>query len=237
MSVKIGCCGFPVSKAKYFNTFNIVELQQTFYQPPEVSTAIKWHEESPKGFEYTLKAWQLITHEPKSPTYKRLKIKIPPSKEKNYGSFKQTDEVLQAWEKTRQIADTLNARIIVFQCPASFEPTGENKRNLKKFFSVVKRGNFIFAWEPRGKWSEKEIESICRELDLVHTVDPFKSKSTYGKIYYYRLHGISGYKYKYTKEDLNKLRDLSKEKIDTYFMFNNISMYEDALEFMNLLKG
>jgi len=237
MSVKIGCCGFPVSRAKYFDTFDIVELQQTFYQPPEVSTAIKWREESPEGFEYTLKAWQLITHEPKSPTYKRLKMKIPSSKEKNYGSFKPTDEVLQAWERTREIADILNARIIVFQCPASFKPTDENKRNLKKFFSSIKRENLIFAWEPRGKWDEKEIEPLCRELSLIHVVDPFVSRTVYGRIRYYRLHGIGGYRYKYTIEDLQKLSGLYDKKMDVYFMFNNLSMYEDALEFKNLLKN
>jgi len=235
MPVKIGCCGFPVSKARYFDAFNIVELQQTFYQPPEVSTAMKWHEESPEGFEYTLKAWQLITHEPKSPTYKRLRIKIPPSKEKDYGSFKPTDEVLEAWEKAREIADTLNARIIVFQCPASFKPTIENKGNLKRFFSQISRGNFIFAWEPRGGWDEKEIETICKELDLVHIVDPFKKRSFYGRIRYYRLHGIEGYRY--TSDDLHRLTGLIEKKTDTYFMFNNLSMYEDALRFKGLLKN
>jgi len=232
--IKIGCCGFPVSRAKYFDTFKIVELQQTFYQPPEISLAKKWRNESPPDFEYTLKAWQIITHGPKSPTYKKLKIKIPTEKEKNYGSFKQTEEVLFAWERTKEIAEILSSRIIVFQCPPSFEPTKENKSNLKKFFSSIERGRYILGWEPRGKWSEKEIELICKELDLIHVVDPFKSRPTFGRIRYYRLHGIGGYKYQYTHEDLTRLRELAKEEIDSYFMFNNVYMYEDALAFKNL---
>jgi len=232
--IQIGCCGFPLARQKYFNTFKVVEIQQTFYQPPLLSTIQKWREESPPDFEYTLKAWQLITHESGSPTYRKLKMKIPPSKAKNYGSFKPTDEVYEAWEKTREIADTLHARVIVFQCPASFEPTTENKHNIKKFFSSIKRDKYLFAWEPRGKWNDHEVKAICKELNLVHCVDPFKSKSTCGKIRYYRLHGIGGYRYKYTQDDLCVLKELVKKKTDTYVMFNNTSMYDDAQAFKEL---
>ncbi|MCF6156919.1 MAG: DUF72 domain-containing protein [Candidatus Brocadia sp.] len=234
--IQIGCCGFPVARQKYFDTFRVVELQQTFYQPPLLSTVQKWRKEAPPDFEYTLKAWQLITHEPSSPTYRRLKIKIPQSKEKNYGSFKPTDEVYAAWEKIKEIADALHAKVIVFQCPASFEPTAENKSNLKRFFFSMKTDTYIFAWEPRGKWDEKEIEILCQELNLIHCVDPFKSKPIFGSICYYRLHGIGGYRYKYTQEDMNTLKNFMKEKINIYVMFNNISMYNDALTFKNFFR-
>lgn len=235
--IKVGCCGFPCSRAKYFDSFRVVELQQTFYEMPEVSLAKKWHDESPPDFEYTLKAWQLITHEPKSPTYKKLKVKIASEKEKNYGSFKPTEEVLLAWQRTKEIADELKARIIVFQCPASFLPTGENKDNLKRFFSSIEREEFTFCWEPRGKWNEREIESLCKELDLIHVVDLFQARSTYGRIGYYRLHGRGGYKYKYTPRDLTRLKEFAEEEKDTYFMFNNVYMYEDALAFKKLLES
>lgn len=246
--MKIGCCGFPVSKSKYFETFKVVELQQTFYQPPDNTTVEKWHQESPSDFEYTLKAWQLITHEPKSPTYRKLKMKITPSNEKKYGSFKPTDEVLFAWERTREIAEILNARVIVFQCPSRFKPTTENKRNLERFFSSIVRKEFIFAWEPRGGWKKEDINAICKGLDLVHVVDPLRDVPSYGRIFYFRLHGISGYRYKYTNDDLVRLKNLIEEwftssksynshlGIDSYFMFNNIYMYEDALTFKSLLK-
>ena len=176
----------------------------------------------------------MITHEPSSPTYRRLKIKISQSKEKNYGSFKPTDEVYAAWERTKEIADTLNAKVVVFQCPASFEPTNENKSNIKRFFTSIKSDKYIFAWEPRGKWDEKEVGSICNKLNLVHCVDQFKSKPTYSKICYYRLHGIGGYKYKYTEEDMHTLKGFVKRGFDSYFMFNNVYMYEDALAFKKL---
>ncbi|HIC91498.1 MAG TPA: DUF72 domain-containing protein, partial [Syntrophaceae bacterium] len=72
--IKVGCCGFPKAKGIYYQQFKVVEIQQTFYQIPRVSTVQKWREEAPPDFEFTLKAWQLITHPSQSPTYRRLKI-------------------------------------------------------------------------------------------------------------------------------------------------------------------
>ncbi|MEW6569878.1 MAG: DUF72 domain-containing protein [Nitrospirota bacterium] len=234
--IKIGCCGFPVARKKYFRAFSVVEVQLTFYQIPNLSLARKWRAESPQDFEYTMKAWQLITHEPKSPTYKKLKLAIPKSKENHYGSFKPTEEVWRAWEKTREIADTLSARVIVFQCPPSFIPTEENKKNLKQFFSRIDRNKYIPVWEPRGKWEPKDINPLCKELDLVHVVDPFTSSSMYGESFYYRLHGRGGYRYKYTKEDLEHLQRLIPAEKSGYVMFNNIYMFEDAAAFKELVE-
>lgn len=231
--VKIGCCGFSVSRENYFKNFKVVEIQQTFYDLPEEKTVLKWRETSPSDFEYTLKAWQLITHSPSSPTYKRLKIKI--KNEKDYGFFKPTDEVFSAWEETEKIARILKAKVIVFQCPASFLPDKENIKNLKKFFRKIERKDYIFCWEPRGNWVEDLIKDLCKELNLVHCVDPFKNKSLWGKIRYFRLHGKTGYKYKYTDEDLNYLKEMIEPKFTTYMMFNNVYMFEDSLRFKKLL--
>jgi len=55
----------------------VVEVQQTFYQIPRIATGKRWREEAPPDFEFTMKAWQLITHEPSSPTYRRLRTVIP----------------------------------------------------------------------------------------------------------------------------------------------------------------
>ena len=83
---KVGCCGFVVSQQEYFQLFNLIEIQNTFYQLPRLQTAEKWRATAPQGFEFTMKAWQLITHEPSSPTYRRLKSKIDPAKLDHYVS-------------------------------------------------------------------------------------------------------------------------------------------------------
>ncbi len=94
--ILIGCCGWAEGRARYFRDFGVVELQTTFYQPPPVELARKWREAASAGFVFSLKAWQLITHTPASPTYRRLKTPVPPERHAAYGSFRPTAEVRAA---------------------------------------------------------------------------------------------------------------------------------------------
>ncbi|MGB2601335.1 MAG: DUF72 domain-containing protein [Candidatus Omnitrophota bacterium] len=237
MDIKIGCCGFPVKREEYFDKFRVVEVQKTFYQPPKAETVQKWRQAAPKKFEFTLKAWQVITHEAASPTYRKMKTAPDSWKEDNYGSFKPTDEVFAAWEETEKIALSLGAKIIVFQCPPSFLPNKTNTDNMRRFFKSIDRGGYKFIWEPRGDWNDKEIRALCDEIDLIHCVDPFKAKIERGDIRYFRLHGIGGYNYKYKGLDLKKLRDLCEAETErtenkhVYVLFDNVSMMHDALRF------
>jgi uncharacterized protein YecE (DUF72 family) len=236
MMIQIGCCGFPRSRKQYVSDFQLVEIQQTFYQPPRPETARRWREEVPPDFQFTLKAWQLITHRPTSPTYRRLRREIPAARRTRYGFFQPTDEVQEAWEQTRQIAVALKARMVVFQCPASFEATRENVAHMLAFFGQVDRGDVSFGWEPRGSWPDEVIADVCRQLDLVHVVNPFDRTPQHGDMQYFRLHGRGGYRYQYTDQDLNKLLHMCRHKSLTYCLFNNVYMYTDALRFRELMK-
>jgi uncharacterized protein YecE (DUF72 family) len=233
MTLRVGCCGFPTARSKYYSNFKAVEVQQTFYQPPMMRTLERWRAEAPPDFEFTLKAWQLVTHEAKSPTYRRLKLPWPPSKLAHCGSFKPTEEVAWAWEQTRKAALALQARIVVFQTPVSFQPTEENRRNLRMFFEGVTRENLRFVWEVRGIWTRKEVEDLCRDYDLIIGVDPFKADPPCRGTRYLRLHGITGYKYRFTENDLEDLKGKCSE--DAYCLFNNVNMWTDALTFQKLL--
>lgn len=95
--IKVGCCGFGVARPKYFQQFSLVEIQQTFYQPPKPNTAKRWRDEAPSDFEFTLKAWQLITHEPTSPTYRRLKTQLNKKEKEQLGGFRWSAPVRRAW--------------------------------------------------------------------------------------------------------------------------------------------
>lgn len=233
--IKVGCCGFRKAQATYYAHFDLVEIQQTFYHPPRLTTVQRWREEAPDYFEFSLKAWQLITHTPSSPTYRRLRLAIPAEMADQYGAFRPTDEVFAAWEVTREQAEALRARVVVFQCPASFAPTHEHRTNMRAFFSRIDRGNLQLAWEPRGSWQDGEIQDLCQELDLIHCVDPFNRRPVYGDPAYFRLHGRGGYRYTFTDEDLARLRDWCAALSDVYVLFNNVSMWEDALRFRKLV--
>lgn len=217
--------------------FACIELQTTFYEPPAAAVARRWKALAPEGFRFSMKAWQLITHTPASPTYRRLRQPVAAGERELYGSFRQTEQVRLAWERTREIAEAVDARTIVFQCPKSFLPTRENVRNLRAFFAEVESGERMLAWEPRGEdWRPELVRELCAELGLVHCVDPFEAEAVWGDAVYWRLHGRGGYRYRYTEEDLAELRAMVRARAGlrgpNSVMFNNIYAREDAQRFL-----
>jgi len=237
--VIVGCCGWAEAQARYFSHFPVIEIQSTFYQPPDLAVAERWKLRAPLGFRFNLKAWQLITHPPSSPTYRRLKHAISREEQELYGSFRPTEQVWLAWERTREIARTVDARVIVFQCPKSFLPTRENVRNLSRFFHAVDRDARILGWEPRGdEWKPELIADLCADCNLIHIVDPFQSDPAHAHGIYWRLHGRMGYRYRYTDEDLAELETTLSARAHLpgpkYVLFNNVYSREDALRFIQL---
>jgi len=235
-NVEIGTCGFRYTKEEYIKLLSCVEIQHTFYQPPQIKTLERWRQEVPEDFEFTLKAWQLITHESKSPTYKRLRKKLTENELAKAGSFKATPIVKEALETMLACAEALKAKTILFQCPASFRPTEENVENLQNFFSNIKRGKLNFCWEPRGAWPDNLVKELCEELNLWHVVDPLVKRTVTPKNCYFRLHGIGGWRYKYEEGELEELASLLPAKRLSYVFFNNNEMTDDAVRFSKIIR-
>jgi uncharacterized protein YecE (DUF72 family) len=230
---KTGCCGFPLPKVAYAELFPVVEVQQTFYEPPRIVTLQRWRALVPPDFEFTLKAWQLITHTAKSPTYRRLKTKLTPQELDQCGAFQSTPMVQRAWETTRSCAEALCARHLLFQCPASFTPTSQNLDQMRHFFTSIERRELKLLWEPRGNWPDNLVLTLCKELDLVHVVDPFLAQSVTTDFIYFRLHGGKGFKQIFTNEELLGVARLIPPGKPSYVVFNNINMLEDAGKFQS----
>ena len=249
MRVKVGCCGFPVAQQKYYQAFPVVELQSTFYKLPRESTLERWRGTAPSGFEFVVKAWQVITHPSTSPTWRRANLTLDPKKAARYGYLRPTTENFKAFSRTLEACRILQARICLIQCPPSFHATLENVRNLTRFLTKIDSRGLILAWEPRGNWLEKPelIRKLCDPLRVVHVVDLLRhDPASPASLAYCRLHGIGkrdvNYSYRYTDADLEQLtRKLSSlEKLgcqEAYVLFNNVSMYEDAKRFARSISG
>jgi len=223
--IKVGCCGYPTSMGKYFETFRLVELNSTFYQYPRIPTVVGWREKAPEGFEFTVKAHQDISHKFK------LKLGEPSAK---------------AFEQMKEICKALRARILLIQTPGSFRP--DKLEDAHEFFSKIDRDDLTVVWETRGpSWEtpdmrEKLVE-VLRKLEVSHVTDPFRVMPTYtDSVAYFRLHGLGErmYYYQYTDEELKRLHELVKpleaaEK-EVYVLFNNLSMFDDGLRFMRFLE-
>ncbi|MDQ3282869.1 MAG: DUF72 domain-containing protein [Acidobacteriota bacterium] len=232
--IRVGLCGFTIGAAEYFETFDVLEVQQTFYEPPSKLTMSRWREQAPAGFVFTIKAWQLITHRSTSSTYKRLRTLI--EKREELGGFQLNATTLHGWNVTRDCAKLLHAQSILFQCPASFRPTDENIDNMRRFFGEIERLDGVdYLWEPRGKWPDDVVIDLCRELRLVHAVDPFVRPSLTPDLIYWRLHGIGSHYVAYTDDQLRELQSRLPENANGYVMFNNIPRTGDAKRFLRMI--
>ncbi|MCY7379118.1 MAG: DUF72 domain-containing protein [Gemmatimonadaceae bacterium] len=115
---------------------------------------------APADFEFTIKAWQVITHAGTSPTYGRLKRPFTDRERGEAGGFRVTPTVLAAWETTLDAARALRVTAILFQCPASFKATDENVAAMRWFFQTVERPIGVrLLWEPRGAWPDERFRS------------------------------------------------------------------------------
>jgi len=210
---------------KYFENFSLVELNTTFYQYPRISTVEGWRAKAPQNFEFTVKAHQDISH----------KFKLKPEK-----------ECLEAFERMKEICKILDAKILLIQTPASLRP--DKLEDAKGFFSKIKREDLTVVWETRGPaWEREEarqkLAEALEKLDVPHVVDPFKNTPVYvGETAYFRLHGLGErlYYYQYSNEELKKLSSIAKEyekkAEEVYILFNNLSMFDDAVRFKHYIE-
>ncbi|MEM2995486.1 MAG: DUF72 domain-containing protein [Candidatus Bathyarchaeia archaeon] len=222
--IKVGCCGFPTSMKKYFEKFSLVELNNTFYQYPKEKTVEGWRIKAPENFEFTVKAHQDISH--------KSKLKI--------------DEAsLQAFNRMKQICKTLNSKVLLIQTPGSFKP--DKLGDAEKFFKEINRENLVLVWETRGPaWEKPEVYEklgkVLEKIDVTHVTDPFRIMPAYtGKTAYFRLHGLSEqmYYYQYSDAELQKLQEFitpyEKGGKEVYVLFNNLSMFDDGIRFVEYL--
>jgi uncharacterized protein YecE (DUF72 family) len=228
-------------QVELFRNFTLLEVQQTFYWPPQLKIVERWRRTAPADFEFTLKAFQAITHTYNHRTYR--KVRFSAEELAQCGGFGDTKVVRGAWELTRTLADALDATIVVFQCPPSFAATEENVAHLKQFFHWASRGRLRFAWEPRhSTWTSALVSELCRELNLIHAVDPFEQESVFGEPRYYRLHGTATgnfryeYDHPYSEDELHQLQEFCAE-VPTYCLFNNKQMSMDTARFEKLAEA
>jgi len=217
--IKVGCCGYPVSQTKYYETFKLVELNSTFYKYPNPKTAERWRNKAPENFEFTVKAHQDISH--------KYKLKL--------------EQASDSFEKIKQICRILKAKIILIQTPASFSL--KNLGEAEKFFRGINREDFILVWETRGlSWESEEaltkLRNVLSSLNVTHVTDPFKLTPAFtSNLAYFRLHGLGErmYYYQYANEELKRLYETVKKfeglEMGAYVLFNNLSMFEDAKRF------
>jgi len=190
----------------YAWVFTTVEINATFYRFFKDETYQKWHNNSPPGFHYVLKAPKLITHR---------KYLID------------TEDVIKGFWNSASILENKFGMILLQLAPA----TPYDPERLKKALLAFENPKKVAVEFRHKKWMTGEIKSLLEETGAVFCVvdspnieliDWLTSDTAY-----IRCHGRSKwYAYDYTDNDLKEIAELA-HKLKTngatkvYIFFNN----------------
>ncbi len=216
----------PASKMLefYCRHFDTVEINNSFYKLPDLSTFAAWRQDTPRGFRFAVKASRFITH--------MKKLSDP---ESALGNFLPRAEALR--EKLGPI---------LFQLPPRWGP---NLERLQTFLRrLPRRHRYAFEFREPGWHTERVYELLRRhnaafclyELSGFRTPDVITADWTY-----IRLHGPGGkyqgsYSHRALAEWAEKIRRWSARLKNIYVYFDNDQAAyaaRNALELKRLVAG
>jgi uncharacterized protein YecE (DUF72 family) len=221
-----------INELEYYSQFfNTVELNSSFYRPPDPGFVYNWARRVPEGFLFAVKLWQKFTH-PKM--YKEATGEDAVIAQSDVDLFKHSLEPLY---KSGKIGALL----------AQFPPSFKNDDYSRQVLGAVAKafGEYRLAVELRHRsWSDDEgTARLLRDNNMawVQIDEPQFSTSVAAEvpvtsdIAYFRFHGRNAkdwwtgdaetrYKYLYSPEEIDGLADRVKaagEKVRVLFAFFN----------------
>jgi len=189
----------------YAETFDTVEVNNTFYQSPAPDTLRSWRRQTPDDFTFAVKANQYITH------FKKLKDPDEP--------------VQNLYENVAPLGDQLGP--LLFQCPPNWHQNLERLHNFLETLDDRHRHVFEFR-DPT--WLNAGTTEALAAHDAAFCIYDFGDQATHRTVttdwVYVRLHG-AGEKYRGRYADAalddwaDAIVDWRAEGLDVYVYFNN----------------
>jgi len=216
----------------YSQFFNTVEVNSSFYRPPNPGFVANWVKRTPAGFLFTVKLWQKFTH---PNMYRESSGKEAVI---SYDDIDMFRRVLEPLVK----ADKMGA--LLAQFPPSFKNDDFNKQILEAIARHF--GQYKLAVELRHKsWSDDPATTnLLRQNNIawVQIDEPKFNTSIAAELpvtadfSYFRFHGRNAetwwkgttetrYQYLYSPEEINELTEkvkaVSQRVPQTFVFFNN----------------
>jgi uncharacterized protein YecE (DUF72 family) len=237
--------------AQYFNT---VEINSSFYRPPNMYAAKAWAQKVPDEFRFAVKLWQKFTH-PKM--FEQATGDAAKVEDEDFGVFA---------EGIGPLADAGKLGVILAQFPTSFRPDPQRLEYLEELIHRLRGAGFPLAIELRHReWTESDQAPLLKGLMEQEKVawvmidEPrFKTSIRHVPLTtdlgYFRFHGRNyaqwwkhgeaedRYNYLYTpdeqKEIASDVREVAGSTQETYAFYNNhfgAKAVVNALELQTLL--
>lgn len=238
MNLNIGTAAWTIAKAskdefpaegshlqRYSQKLSGVEINSSFYKDHQPKSFARWAEETPPGFEFSVKLQKRFTHD------QRLVIN--------------EDDLHEWYEGVSQLGEKLGA--ILIQLPPSLHLV---EREADRFFGLMREVyDGVLAFEPRhATWLKHEAISLFAKHRITKVeADPDPTPIELSELpdtgaRYLRLHGTPDiYKSAYTDEFLEATAlDIAVSSHETiWVIFDNTTLgyaTEDALK-LNTLTG
>jgi uncharacterized protein YecE (DUF72 family) len=205
----------PALKA-YSELFNFVEVNSTFYQFPPVHEVEKWRKAVPKGFTFSVRCNQNLTH----------KIGMKP-----------VDEAYEVFYKMKNIAAVLQTSYLVLETPSGYTVD----RSARDFLSSLNLKGLRLVWEYRAPVTQ-DVTNLMQDFGIIWCVDLSRQKPSYSlDVTYSRLFGKGQQNiYQFTDGELLEIHrqaeDTNSSKV--ILAFHGLRMNSDASRFQqHLLTG
>jgi uncharacterized protein YecE (DUF72 family) len=227
---------YPTSKVNeleyYSHFFNAVEVNSSFYRPPNPGYVYNWVRRVPESFLFAVKLWQKFTH-PKM--YKEATGEDAVISQKDVDLFNHGIEPLVRYEK-------LGA--LLAQFPPSFKNDSYGQQMLNAVISTFNQYKLAVELRHRSWSDDKNIAHLLRgnNVSWVHIDEPKFQSSLAAEVpqtsdmAYFRFHGRNRemwwkgdsetrYKYLYSSDEIDELANKVKAVTDktnlTFVFFNN----------------
>ena len=204
----------------FANTFDTVEINNTFYHLPQEQTLKNWRKIAPVNFLFAVKANRYITH------IKKLK--------------NTKDQLHRFFERVKLLKTHLGP--VLYQLPPTL---GKNLDTLGSFLKLLpKKHRAVFEFRNES-WYEDDTYELLNDFNAGFCIHDLGGRQTptiiTGKIIYIRFHGTTGrYAGSYTDKMLAKWAKWIKEncgKVPTVYVYFNNDVSGHALANAGTLKS
>lgn len=188
----------------YSSHFNTVEINYSFYRWPDEKTLNRWHEQSPAGFTYSLKAPRFMTH------LKKLK------------------EMDRDIERLYHLGSILEEKMgcFLFQLPPNLHFNNANFEKIRHFSALLDgRKKNVIEFRHASWWNGEVFDLLEENKTCFCNVSGLEMPDdiiTTARIVYFRFHG-KDYSTKYSENELGQFADAMKnmKEKEIYSYFNN----------------
>jgi uncharacterized protein YecE (DUF72 family) len=238
----IGCSGFTGQISAYARRLPFVELSSTFTQKHRKKYIDKLRTDG-GALQFGVKAFYHATHPHSSPLYRQFPFDGPADAKPLLGLFQDSKWVKDAYQKTKDAADLLQARSILFETPTEFTPSKDNQERFIRFFSEIDRGGRLMVWSPRGPWDLEQMETLAKKTDVVIAYEPQLTpmdddeRPPEGDIGYFMLRGPSGRRRRYASFELESYLRLASQYKQCFVIFSHDAAFSDATALSQMQKS